>query len=114
MIVGQGTIGVQWTTPGLSIRALGSSAALADGAIGYRVEVTNNGDLATHNVALSFTPPAGITVLNSNPLHQTFGQRLEWRLGDLPPGTTSVVEMYCRRSGNRMTSDGFVSVISTR
>ena len=29
-------------------------------------------------------------------------------------GTTSVVGMYCRRSGSRMTSDGFVSVISTR
>ena len=50
MIVGQGTIGVQWTTPGLSVRALGTTAALADGAIGYRVEVTNNGDLTTHNV----------------------------------------------------------------
>ena len=29
-------------------------------------------------------------------LAQTFGQRLEWRLGDLPPGTTSVVEVNCR------------------
>jgi uncharacterized repeat protein (TIGR01451 family) len=96
MIVGQGTVGVQWTTPGLSVRALGSSAALADGAIGYRVEVTNNGDLMTHNVALSFTPPTGVTVLNSTPIHQTFGQRLEWRIGDLPPGTTSVVEVNCR------------------
>jgi uncharacterized repeat protein (TIGR01451 family) len=96
MIVGQGTVGVQWTTPGLSVRALGSSDALADGTIGYRVEVTNNGDLMTHNVALSFTPPTGITVLNSTPIYQTFGQRLEWRIGDLPPGTTSTVEVNCR------------------
>ena len=64
----------------------------ADGAIGYRVEVTNSGDLTTHNVALSYTPPTGVTVLNSTPAAQLFGQRLEWRLGDLPPGTTSVVE----------------------
>jgi uncharacterized repeat protein (TIGR01451 family) len=96
MIVGQGTVAVQWTTPGLSLRAIGTSAALADGAIGYRVELTNGGDLTTHNVALSFTPPTGITVLNSTPAAQVFGQRLEWRLGDLPPGRTSVVELNCR------------------
>lgn len=96
MIVGQGTIGVQWTTPGLSVRAMGTSAALSDGAVGYRVEVTNGGDLTTHSVALSYTPPAGVTVLNSTPPAQTFGQRLEWRLGDLPPGTTSIVEVNCR------------------
>jgi uncharacterized repeat protein (TIGR01451 family) len=98
MVVGQGTVGVQWTTPGLSVRALGSSAVAADGAIGYRVEVTNNGDLVTHNVALSYTPPTGVAVLNSTPAAQVFGQRLEWRLGDLPPGTTSVVEINCRAS----------------
>src|SRR5205814_10034887 len=93
MIVGQGTVGVQWPTPGLAVRPLGTSAALADGAIGYRVEVTNNGDQITHNVALSYTPPTGVTVLNSTPAAQVFGQRLEWRLGDLPPGTTSLVEI---------------------
>jgi len=96
MVVGQGTVGVQWTTPGLSMRAIGTSNATADGAIGYRVEVTNNGDLPTHNVALSFTPPAGVAFLNSTPAPQVFGQRMEWRLGNLPPGTTSVVEMSCR------------------
>ena len=96
MVVGQGMVGVQWTTPGLSVRALGTSAVTADGAIGYRVEVTNSGDLATHNVALSYTPPTGVSVLNSTPAAQVFGQRLEWRLGDLPPGTTSVVELNCR------------------
>src|SRR5439155_1512074 len=112
MIVGQGTIGVQWTTPGLSVRAMGSSAALADGAIGYRVEVTNNGDLTTHNVALSFTPPTGINVLNSTPVAQPFGQRLEWRLGDLPPGTTSVVEVNCRAAVAGSVRGSFVATSS--
>ncbi len=109
MIVGQGTVGVQWTTPGLSVRALGSSEALADGAIGYRIEITNNGDLTTHNVALNYSPPAGITVLNSTPLAQTFGQRLEWRIGDLPPGTTSVVEVNCRAAVPGSVRSNFVA-----
>jgi len=112
MIVGQGMIGVQWTTPGLSVRALGSSAALADGAIGYRVEVTNNGDLTTHNVALSFTPPTGVHVLNSTPVAQTFGQRMEWRVGDLPPGTTSVVEVNCRAAVAGSVRSAFMATSS--
>src|SRR5439155_15953424 len=70
MVVGQGTTSVQWTTPGLSVRAIGPSAVPSDGAIGYRVEVTNPGDLATRNVDLSYTPPPGVTVLNSTPPFQ--------------------------------------------
>jgi uncharacterized repeat protein (TIGR01451 family) len=95
MIVGQGITTVQWTTPGLALRALGSSQVAADGAIGYRVEVTNNGDLVTRGVELSFTPPAGMTVLNSTPtagLWSTVGLEA----GRLPPRTTSVVELNCR------------------
>lgn len=109
MVVGQGTVGVQWTTPGLSIRAMGSGAALADGAVGYRVEVTNNGDQPTHNVALNFTPPTGVTFLNSTPAPQVFGQRLEWRLGNLPPGTTSVVELSCRAAVAGSIRSSFVA-----
>jgi uncharacterized repeat protein (TIGR01451 family) len=96
MVVGQGVTPIQWTTPGLSVRALSSSTIAADGAIGYRVEVTNNGDLMTRGVELSFTPPPGVAYLNSTPPAQTFGQRLAWRLGDLPPRMTSVVELNCR------------------
>lgn len=109
MVVGQGTVGVQWTTPGLSMRAMGTGRATADGAIGYRVEVTNNGDLTTHNVALSFTPPTGVNFLNSNPAPQVFGQRYEWRLGDLPPGTTGVVELSCRATVPGSLRSSFVA-----
>src|SRR5439155_3117293 len=90
------TTSVQWTTPGLAVRAIGPSAVPSDGAIGYRVEVTNPGDLPTRNVDLNYTPPPGVTVLNSTPPYQIFGQRYQWRLGELPPRTTSVVEINCR------------------
>jgi uncharacterized repeat protein (TIGR01451 family) len=96
MVVGQSNVGVQWTTPGLTVRSLGTSSTSANGAIAYRVEISNSGDLATHNVALNFTPPTGVIVLNSTPPAQVFGQRLQWQLGHLPPGTTSVVELNCR------------------
>jgi uncharacterized repeat protein (TIGR01451 family) len=109
MVVGQGIVSVQWTTPGLAVRALGSSTVAADGTLGYRVEVSNGGDLTTHNVALSYTPPAGVTVLNSTPAAGIFGQRFEWRLGDLPPGTTRVVELNCRASVGGAIRSSFVA-----
>jgi uncharacterized repeat protein (TIGR01451 family) len=96
MVVGQGMTSVQWTSPGLTVRAMGSSSVTADGAIGYRVEVVNSGDLVTRGAVLSYTPPPGVAVLNSTPSGQQFGQRYEWRLGDLAPRTAAVVELTCR------------------
>jgi uncharacterized repeat protein (TIGR01451 family) len=109
MVVGQGIVNVQWTTPGLAVRALGSSSVSADGTLAYRVEVTNSGDQPTHNVALSYTPPTGVSVLNSTPPAQLFGQRLEWRLGDLPPGTARTVELNCRASVPGAIRSSFVA-----
>jgi uncharacterized repeat protein (TIGR01451 family) len=109
MVVGQGVSAVHWTIPGLTVRAMGTSAALADGAVAYRVEVTNGGDLVTHDAALSYTPPTGVTVLNSTPAGQPFGQRLVWRLGDLPPGTSSVIELNCRAKVPGAVRSSFVA-----
>jgi uncharacterized repeat protein (TIGR01451 family) len=109
MVVGQGIVGVQWTTPALSVRAASSSVSPAGGTFGYRVEIINSGDLATHDVGLSYTPPTGVTVLNSTPAAQVFGQRFEWRVGDLPPGTTRVVELNCRASVGGSIRSSFIA-----
>jgi uncharacterized repeat protein (TIGR01451 family) len=95
-VVGQGITSVSWSAPGLSVRVIGTGAAASDGAVSYRVEVTNSGDLPTRGVTLSYTPPTGVTVLNSTPAAQAFGQRLEWRLGDLAARATAAVELNCR------------------
>jgi uncharacterized repeat protein (TIGR01451 family) len=96
MVIGQGMTSVSWSAPGLSVRAVGTGVVAADGAVNYRVEVTNSGDLPTRGVSLTYTPPAGVTVLNSSPAAQVFGQRYEWRLGDLPARTTSAIEVNAR------------------
>src|SRR5262249_17281272 len=56
-----------------------------------------------------YTPPTGVTVLNSTPSAQVFGQRLEWRLGNLPPGSTSVVELNCRAAVTGSVRSSFVA-----
>ena len=98
LVVGQGVTHVSWSVPGLQVTAVGSSSVAADGAINYRVEVTNRGDLPTRGVTLSFTPPTGVSLLNSTPAAQTFGQRCEWRLGDIPARMTVPIEVNCRAS----------------
>jgi uncharacterized repeat protein (TIGR01451 family) len=84
MVVGQGLTSVAWSAPGLSVRATGPATADADRPVTYRVEVSNTGDMPAPNVVLSYTLPEGTTLVGTNPPAQPFGNRLEWRLGDLP------------------------------
>lgn len=112
MVVGQGSVGIHWSSPGLTVRALGASTLTGEGAVAYRVEVSNSGDQVTRGVTLSFTPPAGMTVLNSTPPGQLFGQRWVWSLGDLPPGTTAVVEINARAAVSGSIRSTFVATSS--
>lgn len=112
MVVGQGSVAIHWTSPGLTVRALGTSTRTGEGALAYRVEVSNSGDQVTRGVTLSFTPPAGVTVLNSTPSGQPFGQRWVWSLGDLPPGTTAVVEINARAAVAGSIRSTFVATSS--
>ncbi len=94
MVVGQGLTSVQWTAPGLAIRTNGPPTAEAEKPVTYRVEVSNTGDLPAPNVVLAYAIPEGAVVTGSNPPAQQFGNRLEWRLGDLPArGTPVAVEV---------------------
>ena len=119
MVVGQGQTAVTWSTPGLGVSAIGPSSVASDGTISYRVEVTNNGDMPTDGVTLSYTPPTGVTLLNSSPPAQAFGQRYVWRIGDLEPRSATVIEINCRaavaadihsvfraESGDSLTAEG--------
>jgi uncharacterized repeat protein (TIGR01451 family) len=84
MVVGQGLTSVSWSAPGLAVRASGPPTADAEKPVTYRVEVSNTGDIPAPDVVLAYAVPEGCTVVNSNPPAQLFGNRLEWRLGNLP------------------------------
>ena len=96
MVVGQGLTSVTWSTPGLQVRAAGPESVPIDGTASYRVEVANNGDMIARDVKLSFTPPRSVSVLSTSPQASPLGQTLLWRLGDMQPRTTTVVEVNCR------------------
>lgn len=85
MVVGQGSTSVTWSAPGLGIRAVGPSAVNYGEPATYLAEVVNVGDMDAKDVVISYTIPPGTEVLSSNPPAQPFGDRIEWRLGDIRP-----------------------------
>ncbi len=98
MLVGQGLTSITWSSPGLHVQAVGPEVVPLSGTVNYQVKVYNSGDVAARDVKLSFTPPSGVTFLNATPSPGTFGQMLQWRLGDLQPGTATVIDVNCRAS----------------
>ena len=122
MVVGQGLTSVSWSSPGLQVNASGPESAPIDGTVSYRVEVVNSGDLAARDVKLSFVPPRSLNFVSSTPQAAPLGQTLTWRLGDLRPRSTTVVQVNCRatmvadvravfraESGERLVSEAAVS-----
>ncbi|QDU30034.1 Large cysteine-rich periplasmic protein OmcB precursor [Anatilimnocola aggregata] len=112
MIVGQGLTSVNWTAPGLSVSASGPTTVPGDGLLSYQVEVMNTGDQLSRDVVLKFTPPTNVTVLNSAPSAEVFGNRLEWRLGDLQARSRAVVKVNCRASVDGDLRSTFMAVTS--
>lgn len=98
MVVGQGLTSVTWSSPGLHAQAVGPEVVALNGTVNYQVKVFNSGDVVARDVKLSFTPPSGVSFLNASPSPGAFGQMLQWRLGDLQPGTATVVDLNCRAS----------------
>lgn len=96
MIVGQGTTSVSWSAPGLQVSANAPTTIPGDGLLSYEVAVMNTGDQSTAGVVLKFTPPSNVTVLNSSPSAEVFGNRLEWRIGDLQARGKATVKVNCR------------------
>jgi uncharacterized repeat protein (TIGR01451 family) len=110
MIVGQGTTSINWTSPGLNVSATGPSTIPGDGLLSYQVEVMNTGDQLSPGVVLKFTPPANVTVLNSSPSAELFGNRLEWRIGDLQARSRAVVKVNCRANVDGDLRSTFMAV----
>ena len=112
MIVGQGTTSVSWSAPGLSVNAVGPTTIPGDGLLSYEVSVHNTGDQATQGVVLKFTPPSNVSVLNSSPSAEMYGNRLEWRIGDLQARGRATVKVNCRAAVDGDLRSTFMAVTS--
>lgn len=93
MVVGQGWTSITWSAPGLAVNVLGPQSVQAGLEATYRIDVTNPGDIASRDVVVSTELPPSLEFSGSNPPPQQFGNRLEWRLGELPPKATRSIEV---------------------
>lgn len=92
-VVGQGWTTVTWSAPGLSLRVLGPEAVGVGQSASLRIEVSNLGDLPARDVVVSDALPPTLKFVSSNPPGQAFGDRFEWRIGDLPPRTARPIDV---------------------
>ncbi len=95
-IIGEGYTSITWSAPGLTLSATGPQTASLDSVLPYRLIVSNPGDLTTRGVTVRDFLPPNLKFVSSNPPAQQFGDRAEWRLGDLAPKATQVIEISCR------------------
>jgi uncharacterized repeat protein (TIGR01451 family) len=98
LLVGEGATTVSWSAPGLAVDVSGPATAALGTTLSYRIDVTNPGDTAAGNVTVRFHAPPGIAILNSTPAGSVFGDRIEWPLGQVAPGTVQTVVVNCRGS----------------
>jgi uncharacterized repeat protein (TIGR01451 family) len=94
--LGEGYTSITWSAPGLTLRASGPQAGAVDSTLVYRVEVHNPGDIPTRDVVVQDVLPPNLQFVSSNPPAQMFGNRSQWRLGDLPAKNTQVIEINAR------------------
>ena len=102
LVLESGITTVQWSSPALTIRAIGPKSAGVNQAFNYRLEITNPGDQIARDVVVSTSEIEGqATFISSNPKPAQYGQRYEWKLGDIAPGPQPKVIDIQLRSDQR-------------
>ncbi|HMP78082.1 MAG TPA: hypothetical protein PKD54_01395 [Pirellulaceae bacterium] len=88
LVVESGCTSITWSAPALTIRAIGPKHADLNQPYSYRLEITNPGDQVAREVVVRSQDIGGdVQFISSNPKPVEFGNRLEWHLGDIPPGS---------------------------
>lgn len=99
LAVGQGDTSVSWSAPGLALRVLGPQLAESGAPANFRIEISNPGDIAARDVEISDVLPPGLTLTGANPQPQVLGDRLTWRIAELPPHSAQAIDLVCTASG---------------
>ncbi len=88
VVLESGITSVNWSSPALTIRAIGPRTAGINQPFNYRIEVTNPGDQIARDVVVTTENISGdVEYISSNPKPGEYGNRYEWKLGDVNPGS---------------------------
>ena len=95
--VGQGFTTVTWSAPGLRLQASGPAVVAAGSIFGYRVAISNPGDIAATNVTVIAEIPQLMQYVSANPPPtQVVGNQVRWQWTNLPPMESAAVEISVR------------------
>ncbi len=94
--LGEGYTSISWSAPGLALQAAGPQVGTVGSTLNYRLEIHNPGDITSRDVVVRDVLPPSLTFVSSSPSAQVFGNRAEWRLGDLAPKSVQVIEVNTR------------------
>jgi uncharacterized repeat protein (TIGR01451 family) len=97
--VGQAFTSVTWSSPGLAANIVGPQQAGAGETINYHIEISNPGDITVSNVVVTHVLPPEVSYLGSNPPGNVFGNRLEWRLPRVDPGSIVALDVSVNVEG---------------
>lgn len=104
VVLESGITTVNWSSPALTIRAIGPRTAGINQPFNYRIEISNPGDQVARGVVVSSDNLTGdVEYISSNPKPSQYGNRYQWELGDIAPGNQVVAIDVQLRSGARGT-----------
>ncbi len=100
VVLESGITAVNWSSPALTIRAIGPRTAGINQPFNYRIEVSNPGDQVARDVVVSTGDLGGnVEYISSNPKPGQYGNRYEWNLGDVAPGSqVQTIDIQMRSS----------------
>jgi uncharacterized repeat protein (TIGR01451 family) len=81
------------TRPVLAITASGTEKAFGGRSLSYDITVKNTGDGLAQDALLEDEIPSGLSFLSATQGGRQFGGKVQWSLGDLPPGGTATVNL---------------------
>ncbi len=96
LVVGRGTTLKTWTSPELAVRKTGPATAGLQTTVLYTIDVSNPGDLPAEDVLVTDELPEALAYVESNPVAESVGRKLQWRLGRLGADERRTLQVSCR------------------
>lgn len=96
LVVGRTCLAQTWSAPSLAVRVQGPAAGSVGSNNGFRVDVSNPGDMAAEGVSVTVPVPPGLSYVSASPTSEGTGNTLRWTIGRLAPGEVRSIALDMR------------------
>ncbi len=96
IVIGRTCLAQTWSAPDLAVRVTGPAVGSVGSNLGFRVEVSNPGDMAAEGISLTTRMPAGLGLVSSSPVSEGVGGAPRWSIGRLAAGETRSIALDVR------------------